>query len=175
MLGNNYPAPMLYIVDNSTISQIFRAFYRSAFPSFWDQFDNMVKNGIITSVRTVRLELDKMLVIRRSPKLPHISQPSTAVFFEEPSAREQALVRQMMNDPDLSAASSRWRSKNERGTEDADPYLIAKVRASILPATVVTEESQELSRTAGIYAVCHHFGSSCINLEQMMDRLAWQY
>ena len=174
MLGNDYPDPMLYIMDNSTISQIFQALYRSAFPSFWEQFDNSVKDGIITSVRPVRLELENA----RHPAIAQAPIYLTTLnrsFFEEPSAREQALVREMINDPDLSAASSRWRSKNERGTEDADPYLIAKARTSILPATVVTEESQDLSRTAGIYAVCHRFGSSCINLEQMMDRLAWQY
>ena len=174
MPGNDNPVPLLFIMDNSTISQIFRSFYRNAFPSFWEQFDASVQDGTIASVRHVRLELENA----RHPAIaqaPRYLSNLNGRFFEDPTDQEQALVRDMMNDTQLSAASNRWRSKNERGTEDADPYVVAKVRASMLAAAVVTEESQDPTHTASINAVCHYFSIACFNLEQMMNQLGWRF
>jgi len=174
MPGNNNPEPLLYIMDNSTISQIFRSFYRNAFPSFWEHFDASVQHGTITSVRHVRLELENA----RHPAIaqaPRYLSNLNGSFFDDPTEQEQALVRDMMNDTQLSAAANRWHSKSERGTEDADPYIVAKVRASMLAAAVVTEESQDPVHTASIYAVCHYCSIPCFNLEQMMHRLGWRF
>jgi hypothetical protein len=96
-------------------------------------------------------------------------------FFADPTESEQVLVREMANEPILSSAANRWLSKADRGTEDADPFLIARVRASIVAATVVTEESQEQSNGASVYAVCGYFDKRCINLQQMMTQLGWRF
>ncbi len=180
MLGDENPNSEL-LLDSSTISQIFRSFYRDLFPSFWQRFDELVRNGSAVSVRHVSLELANArdtTIVQAIGYLENL----TPGFFSEPAEREQALVREMTNDPNLSAAANRWLSKFNQGTEYADPYLIAKVRASILPATVVTEESQDLAQRAGIpYVchyfnyVCHYFNASCINLQQMMAKLGWRF
>ena len=84
-------------------------------------------------------------------------------------------MQEMSNDPALSAAANRWIGKSDRGTEDADPHLIARARASMLPITVVTEESASDNRHDAIPAVCRHFDLNCINLDEMILRLGWQF
>lgn len=85
------------------------------------------------------------------------------------------MVREMTNDPALSAAANRWSSKLEKGTEDADPWLVARARASMLSITVVTEESQDAAKTDRLPAVCHQFGIDCIDLDEMIFRLGWRF
>ena len=174
MLGNENIPATLYLLDTSTISQAFGAFNPDIFVSFWEEFDALVRAGRIASVRLVRLELEN------SPKPAVAQSPLHLVdcsrnFFSDPTEQEQRMVREMTNDPALSAAANRWRRKGERGTEDADPYLIARSRASMLPITVVTEESSADNRTGTIPAVCHHFGLPCTNLDGMIAELGWQF
>ncbi len=88
---------------------------------------------------------------------------------------ELLLAQEMSNDPALSAAANRWISKWDRGTEDADPYLIARARASMLPITVVTEESASDNHPGTIPAVCRHFNLDCVNLDEMILRLGWRF
>ena len=96
-------------------------------------------------------------------------------FFAAPTQHEQALVQEMFNNPRLATAAQRWHSKTTKGTVDADPYLIAKGLVSPVSAVVVTEESQDLTRTASIFYVCHYYGVDCINHRQMMSRLGWVF
>ncbi len=175
MPGDKEVFDALYILDSSTISEIFRSFYKDQFPSFWDRFYELVRTGQAVSVRAVRTELENahrpeiVEAIRYLKKL-------NPEFFSEPGEQEQMLVREMLNDQNLSSANNRWREKVSRGTEDADPYLIAKARAqdTLLPtATVATQEQP--NNPANIPAVCQRFGVPCINLQQMMAALGWRF
>ena len=164
-----------YILDNSTISEIFRSYYQDQFPSFWERFDELVKAGRAVSVRAVRIELENA---RRPETINSIGylRGLNPGFFSEPDEQEQLLVREMLNDPSLSAANSRWRQKANSGTEDADPYLIARARVqnqSLTVATVVTQE--QVDNPSNIPAVCQMFGVRCINLRQMMSDLGWRF
>ena len=174
MPGNESAPAILYLLDTSTLSQAFGAFNPDIFVSFWERFDALVQNGGAVSVRLVRLELEN------APK-PAVSQSPRHLenfnrnFFSDPTDQEQQIVREMSNTPALSAAANRWRSKWERGTEDADPYLIARARVSILPITVVTEERSDDNRTGTIPAVCRHFGLRYDNLDGMLAELGWRF
>ena len=174
MLGNENAPAMLYLLDTNTISQAFGSFNPGIFVSFWERFDVLVRDGGAASVRLVRLELErapKSAVVQSILRLENLNHD----FFSDPTERELLLVQEMSNDPALSAAANRWIIKGDRGTEDADPHLIARARASILPITVVTEESAADNRPGAIPAVCRHFNLDCINLDEMIFRLGWQF
>ena len=163
MLGNENIPATLYLLDTSTISQAFGSFNPRIFVSFWARFDALVRAGGVASVRLVRLELgnSSKLAVAQSPlRLESLNRN----FFSAPTGLEQLMVREMANDPALSAAANRWRSKGGRGTGDADPYLIARSRASVPSITVVTEESSAANRTGTIPAVCRYFTLPYTNL-----------
>lgn len=169
MLGDEHSALVVYILDDNTISQIWRSYHRNIFPSFWERFDRLISERRAVSVDAVR---DELLASRRvSWAVAHLER-SNSSFFTEPTTYEQSLVQMMIRDPRLSSAANRWLSKAK---DDADPYLIAKSLASPITTVVVTEESQDLSKTASIFYVCHYFGVDCINHQQMMDRLGWVF
>ena len=161
--------PPLFVLDTNSISTIFQFYHRARFPSFWEAFDALVQLGRVTSVRTVRHELSASprQVVRES-----VVYLETLVqgFFAEPTEPEQGYVREMTNDPSFLEAANRWVSKEI----EADPYLIAKVRATPC-AILVTEESQDIARRDRIPSVCHRLGLCCINFEQVMERLDWQF
>ena len=174
MLGNEINPPMLYVLDTSTLSQAFRAFDPDIFVSFWEHFNSFVRDGGAVSVRQVRLELANAPwpAVAQSPlRLESFNRD----FFSDPTEQEQQIVREMTNDPALSAAANRWRSKGGENDEDADPYLIARARASVLPITIVTEESSNNRRTSTIPAVCRHFRLPCTNLDGMLAELGWRF
>ena len=161
--------PPLLVIDSNSISTIFRFYHRTRFPSFWEAFDALVQLGRVNSVRTVRNELDAspQQVVRES--VAHLEALSPG-FFTDPTESEQGYVREMTNDPAFSEAANRWVSK----AVDADPYLIAKVRATPC-AILVTEESQDIDRRERIPSICHRLGICCISFEQAMEKLGWQF
>lgn len=159
----------MYILDDNTISQIWRSYHQDIFPSFWERFDLLVREEGAVSVDAVR---DELLDSRRvSGAVVHLERLNPS-FFAEPTVHEQASVQAMSSDPRLSSAANRWLSKSR---DDADPYLIAKGLVSPVSAVVVTEESQDLAKTASIFYVCHYYGVDCINHRQMMSRLGWRF
>ena len=172
MLGDHNLLTPPLILDTSTISQIFSAFSRQHFPTFWARFDQLVRDGRAESIRAVR---DELTVLAKVSGAVTYLENLNALFFTTPTPQEQVLAQAMFNDPRLATAANRWRSKTARGTVDADPYLIAKGLASPVPTVVVTEESQDLTRTAGIFYVCHYYGVDCINHRHMMSRLGWVF
>ena len=174
MPGNENIPAMQYLLDTSTLSQAFGAFNPVIFFSFWERFDALVQAGRVASVRLVRLELENSSKPAVSMSPVHLENFNRN-FFSDPTEREQQIVRDMINDPAVSSAANRWRSKLERGTEDADPWLIARARASMLSITVVTEESQDTAKTDRLPAVCRQFGIDCINLDEMIFRLGWRF
>lgn len=174
MLGNENIPTTLYLLDTSTISQAFGSLNPRIFVSFWELFDALVRDGGVASVRLVRLELERASKPAVSGSIVRLENLNRN-FFIGPTEPELLLVQEMSNDPALSAAANQWISKWDRGTEDADPHLIARARASILPITVVTEESAADSRPGTIPAVCRHFDLDCINLDEMIFRLGWRF
>ena len=48
----------IYVFDSGPLIDLFRHYYRERFPSLWQQFDEMVEDGRITSTREVSNELE---------------------------------------------------------------------------------------------------------------------
>lgn len=161
-----------FILDTNSISQLFSAFSRRNFPTLWTNFDRLVQDGQAVSASAVRAELTALS--RVSDAVTHLENLN-AQIFAVPTPQEEDLVWQMTRTPDLSAAANRWISKARQGRKDADPYLVAKARAFTVAAVLVTEESQDTAKTAGLPAVCRQFGIDCINLDEMIFRLGWRF
>ena len=171
MLGNPNIQAGLFILDTSSISQLFSAFSSRNFPTLWGDFDRLAQNGQAVSVRAVRTELTALS--RVSGAVRHLENLN-AQFFAAPTPQEEALVQQMAATPGLSAAANRWVSKARQGKVDADPYLVAKAR-TVAIAALVTEESQDAAKTDRLPAVCRRFGIDCIDLDEMIFRLGRRY
>ena len=69
MLGGNERADELYILDNNTISEIFRSYYQEQFPAFWERFDELVRAENAVSVRRCAWNRKTQAVLKSSPLL----------------------------------------------------------------------------------------------------------
>lgn len=173
MLGNHNLQVEQLILDTSTISQIFLAFHPPLLPTLWEHFDRLVSSGYAISIEAVAEELQALG--RVAGAVEHLENLNRQ-FFASPTQNEHDLVEEMTADNALTSASNRWRSKTTKGAIDADPYLVAKGLVSAVPAVIVTEESQDLTKRDRVFYVCHYYGLECINHRQMMvDRLGWRF
>ena len=172
MLGSPDLQTGIFILDTSSISQLFLSLSRRNFPTLWDNFNRLAQNGQIVSVSAVRAELTALSRVANA--VTHLENLN-AQIFALPTPPEEQLVRQMTADPGLSAASNRWIRKARKGRVDADPYLVSKARTATISTALVTEESQDPDKTDRLPAVCRHFGIDCVNLDEMIFRLGWRF
>lgn len=49
---------MSYVFDTNAFSQLFHSYYRNRFPTLWEQFDELIEDGEITSTREVSREIE---------------------------------------------------------------------------------------------------------------------
>ena len=160
---------MIYVLDTSTISQVYRSYYRDRFPSFWGLFDALVQEGRARSVSEVEAELSRRYGLEAAIRDLKRLQPG---FFALPTPEEQQFIGRIFAIPHFQQLINA--KAIAEGTPVADPYLIAKAGASLEDCALVTEEKSS-PNAARIPNVCEHFGMDCISLEDLMQREGWQF
>lgn len=156
---------MSYVFDTNAFSQLFHSYYRNRFPTLWEQFDELVENGEITSTREVAREIegDRVVALREWAT-------GQRDLFPTPNAAEAAFVGQIFAVPHFLQIIER--KKLLKGGLNADPFIIA--RAHVTGGTVVTLEG-EPPNGAKIPNICRHFGIPCVSLEGFMEEEDWTF
>ena len=155
----------MYVFDTSALSEIFRSFYRSRFPTLWKKFDKLIEKNLITSTREVGRELgqygrlDLQDWIRGHPETFPIPSVAEARFVQKIYLVEH--FRQNVE-----------RKKMFKGGLNADPFVIAKAAAH--DGSVVTLET-ERPQAVRIPSICKHFGIPCLDLEGFMTNENWVF
>ena len=156
---------MTYIFDTSPLSQLFGAYYRSRFPTLWEQFDELVRQRRVISTREVGREIDngpiKNLIEwkRQHPQL-----------FPPPTAAEGNFVRRIFEVTHFQ--DNIGKKKMLRGGTNADPFVVA--RAGVLQGTAVTME-RTVPGGAKIGNMCARFSVPCMSLEEFMVAEGWRF
>jgi len=156
---------MIYVLDSSSF-RVCGHYFPSRFPTFWDEFNALVQDGGIISVREVRKELDH---IAHRQHLRDWIDRNKAIFLLAGPQETQfvAQIFAVQHFQQLIGARQRL-----AGSPVADPFIIAS--AHVRDACVVTEESFK-PNAARIPNVCDHFGIDCISIEEMMERENWSF
>jgi hypothetical protein len=157
---------MKYIIDTSSLSTVFKHFYREAFPSFWERFDRMVGNEEIVSTREVRNEIkNHVLKDEIEAWVKNYSK-----FFPTPTVNELQFITQIYSVTHFRNSISQkelW-----KGKPLADPFVIAK--AYVENGTVITEEVYK-PHAAKIPNICEYFKIPCINLQEFLKQHKWVF
>ena len=80
---------MSYVFDTSPFVNMFRYYYRSAFPSLWERFDTLIEEEQIVSTREVLREIED-----RDDDLLRWAKNNDGLFTM-PTADEGAFVAQI--------------------------------------------------------------------------------
>lgn len=150
---------MLYVFDTDTLITIFRYYYISRFPTFWDKFNLLVASKQMCSVREAYNEIKV-----RKDELEKWSKTHRD-FFCDPTPEEMRFVTSIYSVPHFQ--QNLERKKLLKGGAFADPFIVAK--AYIDNATVVTHEKYK-SNAAKIPNICKHFGIPCDDLEGFLEK-----
>lgn len=157
---------MIYVFDNSSLSNILNHYYQDHFPSFWEKFDAVIKTENVISVREVRNELTGKFeddIIDRLAK--HNDK-----FFTTPTTEELSFITQIYSVKHFQQNLDK--KKILSGGFFADPFVIAKAWKE--KGTVVTEEDKK-PNAAKIPNICDHFGILCTSLEGFLTELDWKF
>jgi hypothetical protein len=156
---------MTYIIDTSSLI-VCGHYFPSRFPTFWEQFDELIESGDLLSVREVRNELDNQA------SKPHLRKwiDSRRHIFLIPSPEETQFVAEIFSKPHFQQLISQ--KQRLVGKPVADPFVIAAARCR--NGTVVTEEKNK-PNAARIPNVCNHFGVDCISIEDLMETENWEF
>ena len=155
----------MYVFDNSPLSVLHKNYYRSRFPTLWNNFDQLVASGGIASTREVAREIEDSSIapLREWTK-------NNSSIFTIPTAEEGAFVATIYSIAHFQQNIEQ--QKLLRGGRNADPFVIAK--AAINKLTVVTMELPKPNGTK-IPNICKHFSIPCLTLEQFMESEGWQF
>ena len=156
---------MIYVFDSSPLIVLFRHYYLDRFPSLWENFDALVLEHRIISVREVRKELEG-----------HGDRLSDWVkdhreLFPTPTADELNFVAEIFKVTHFQTLVKK--REQLQGKPVADPFVIAKAKIQE-EGCVVTQEVKK-PNAAKIPNVCEHFDIPCLNLEAFMENEKWRF
>lgn len=155
----------VYVFDSGPLIILFKHYYLQRFPSLWEQFDEMVNGGRITSTREVFNELEG-----HEDKLTNWCKAHRQVFVT-PTTAELNAVREIFNVEHFQAMIRK--KERLRGKPVADPFVIARARCLENGCVITTENNSP--NAAKIPNVCHHFKVDCTDLEGFMERENWRF
>ncbi len=156
---------MIYVFDSSSLIDLFKHYYLNRFPSLWANFDALIAEHRITSVREVRRELQG-----HGDRLSDWVKDHSE-FFVPPTTDEFGFVTGIF---EVTHFQGLVRKKEQlQGKPVADPFVIASAWA-LEEGSVVTQEVKK-PNAARIPNVCEHFGIPCLNLEVFMENEKWRF
>ena len=156
---------MIYVFNSSALIDLFRHYYSERFPSLWENFDALLLEQRIISVREVGKELEE-----RDDKLSEWVK-NHRKYFLTPVIDELNFVTEIFKIPHFQTLV---RKKEQLGGKRvADPFVIAKAKAQE-DGCVVTQEVKK-PNAARIPNVCDHFDIPCLNLETFMESENWSF
>ena len=156
---------MIYVFDSSPLIDLFRHYYPDRFPSLWENFDALVSERSIISVREVRRELEGY-----GDRLSDWVKGHHE-FFLTPTTDEFGFVSEIFK---ITRFQMLIRTKERlNGKPVADPFVIAKAKIQE-EGCVVTQEVKK-PNAARIPNVCEHFDIPCLNLEAFMENEKWRF
>ena len=154
----------IYVIDSSSLIDLFKHYYLGNFPTLWSHFDNLVSNGNLVSVKEVLNEVKD-----RNDRLAKWAKQNKN-FFSKPSQTELSFVKQIFQVQHFHRiVKERERLK---GKPVADPFVISA--AKVIKACVVTEEAFK-PNASKIPNVCKHFNIPVVNLQQFMINENWTF
>lgn len=153
----------LYVVDTNTINE-WEDYYPDRFPSFWENLEDLVDDGRLTSTRLVKDELENWSIAGHV--LDWADDHET--LFLPPTKDEMEFVTVIFEEEHFQQLISERKRKTYHPI--ADPWLIA--RAAVNDGCVVTEERRK-PNAAKIPNVCEHFEIDWCDLEEMLKREDW--
>lgn len=155
----------MYVLDTNVISALHKNYYRKRFVSLWNEFDQLVADGMITSTREAYHELHDGVAGADTEWAK-----TNSALFATPDAKEASFVAQIYSVAHFQANIEK--QKLIRGGRNADAFIVA--RAYAIGGTVVTMEHFK-PNAVKIPNICDHFNVLCLDLEGFMEKEGWVF
>lgn len=155
----------MYVLDTNVISSLHKNYYRKRFVSLWQEFDQLVAGGMVTSTREAYHELHDGVAGGDTEWAK-----ANAKLFATPDPKEAAFVAKIYSVAHFQANIEK--QKMIRGGRNADAFIVA--RAYAIGGTVVTMERLK-PNAVKIPNICDYFKIPFLDLEGFMEKEGWVF
>lgn len=155
---------MMFVFDTSAFRILFKHYYESRFPTLWDNFNQMVEDNKILSVKEVANELESI-----EDKLNQWSKDNKSIF-QTPNEKEVEYLFKIFEGKHFK--DNIEKKKVLLGQPVADPFIVAKAKAH--NAIVVTQELHK-PHAVKIPNICEFLQVEYTNLEGFMEKVGWKF
>lgn len=153
-----------YSIDASAILDAWARYYPiDLFPSFWDRFEEMIKNGIGMAIELIERELSK----KDDRCIKWFKSRNLHNFFYEIDNKIQNSVSTFLSNQNYQRLV-----EDRKGTFGADPFVIAFAQVKDLIVVTGEKPSNNLIKPK-IPDVCKDIGIECINIIELMRIEKW--
>ena len=157
---------MRYIFDTSAFITLFRdgIYDRDVFPTLWKNFDAIVSEQRIFSVREARREIES----RVDGLAAWVKENSN--LFRAPNERQTRFLKELFDNRHFRGLIKH--RKIVSGGYEADPFVIAF--AYDTGGCVVTQEKDKPNAPC-IPVICRNYNIQCVNLVGFMQAENWRF
>lgn len=157
---------MIYVFDTSAFIRLFRTgtYDKEIFPTLWENFDDLVRDRQIFSVREARREIERI-----DDELASWAKEHSGLFYE-PNERQTRFIRELFTNSHFQGLVKHKMIVS--GGPVADPFVIAL--AYDVDGCVVTEEKDKPNAPC-IPGICNNYNIPCVNLAGFMRRQNWKF
>ena len=153
-----------YSIDASAILVAWARYYPiDLFPSFWDKFEEMIKNGIGMAIELIERELSK----KDDKCIKWFKSRDLYNFFYEIDDKIQNSVSTILSNQNYQRLV-----EDRKGTFGADPFVIAFAQVNDFIVVTGEKPSNSLIKPK-IPDVCKDIGIECINIIELMRIEKW--
>jgi hypothetical protein len=155
-----YQNPYQYILDSSALFDLKRDYPISIFPTLWQNFNELCKNGHIVAPREVLREINKGNdeLVEWAGEFEHM--------FLEPTDKEVDILREVMKyyPPKVieKYGTNPW----------ADPLIVSAAKHFRLP--IIQHETTDPNQHK-IPTIAAKFDVKCIRLVNLFDEQSWKF
>jgi hypothetical protein len=157
----------VYIIDTSSIIDLFRLYPQDIFPELWKKLDELIKNNRLVSHRFVFEELQK-----KSDEACKWAKERKGMFREVTQQQIEKVKGILAKYPQLVDVESEI---------VADPWLIAlalekeEQQKLFKEVKIVVIEEKIKPNKINIPFVCRELGIECINIIGLMRKEGWKW
>jgi hypothetical protein len=155
-----------YSFDASAILDAWIRYYPiDLFPSFWNRFEEMCKDGVGMAIELIEREISK----KDDGCIKWFKRRKMESFFHEIDNNIQNSVSIILKNTNYQRLV-----EDKRGTFAADPFVIAFAQVKNLIVVTGEKPSNKLLKPK-IPDVCKDMGIECINILDLMRLEKWRF
>lgn len=154
----------MYVFDSGAFIHIFRYYYADVFKTFWEKFEEAIKEGKIVSVMEVRRELES-----HGDDLADWVKNHKYIFLK-PNQQEADIIKHIYSN--IHFEHNIKKQDKLQYCNEADPFVVSKAKAT---GCIVVSTEVYKKDGAKVPNLCEYENVEHLSVEEFMKKESWKF